>query len=357
MRFESPLWFLAAAVIALGILARFLFIQSGMWARPAVLFANLPPLLRRGTTWRVWARRGLGVVHVLALAALVTALARPQEGRRDSVVTNRGIDIMLVVDTSGSMAAEDFGEERTRLDHVIDVMRDFAKSRPGDRVGLVSFGAYAYTRCPMTLDHALLDSFFGQVLRDWNRAYESSARKSARTRYPNLTPQEEDLQHTAIGDAVVTGTARLEESSSKSRVMVLLTDGVNNYGDTDPLDASELAKELGIKLYCVGAGSNQLVRRTVIDAFGDKRKVVERVRLDEATLTKMAERTGGRYFPARSRRELESVYDEIDRLEKTDIKTRDFREWDERFQPLVLIALGLLLLEAILAATVLRSIP
>lgn len=356
MRFETPAWFFASAAVVLGGVAIGVLRQSGMMPRPAILFANLAPLKKQGATWRTRLRRLPGALRMAALILLIVALARPQIGRSDSVVTSEGIDIVLAVDTSGSMAAEDFGESRTRLDHVVDVIHEFIERRPADRIGLVAFGRNAYTRCPLTLDHDLLDRFLERVLREWERAVDSSNRKQAKGR-DDFSPREANLTGTAIGDGIVMSVSRLEESDAKSRVVVLLSDGTSNAGDTQPQAAADLASQLDVKVYAIGAGTNSVAPVARYDRLGRPVKVASRSSFDEKALQDIADTTGARYFHASSRERLGEIYEEIDRLERVELKSRDFREWDERFMPWALAALGVFMLELLLSATILRSLP
>ncbi|MEZ6195563.1 MAG: VWA domain-containing protein [Planctomycetota bacterium] len=359
-RFAEPGWFFALAGLALLGLVAAVFARAGHFVRPRLLFSRLEAARRVGRSWRLVLARGLWIPRVLALVAIITALARPQLGRGETFVSSEGIDIMLLIDTSASMAAEDFGRRETRLDHVTDVIRGFVERRPADRVGVVSFGAAAYTRCPLTLDHALVDEVLDFTRDAWRRAYLSFSRKGATSRGQaptDLTPEEEDLQGTAIGDGLVAAVSRLENSEAKSKVVVLLSDGENTAGEVAPRDAAELAREFGVRVYTVGAGSDDRAPVLTFDRFGREVRRLVSFRLDEKTLTDVAEATGGRYFHAGSRDRLEEVYAEIDRLERAEITSRDFREWDERFPPLVWCALGLLLLELLLRCTVARRLP
>jgi Ca-activated chloride channel homolog len=357
--FAEPVWFFALAGLALAGLVALVYARGGYFARPRLLFSRLQAARRREGGWRLRLARSLWVLRGLALVALIVGLARPQLGRVDSVVRTEGIDIMLLVDTSASMAAEDFGRARTRIDHVTEVVRDFVEQRPADRVGVISFGAAAYTRCPLTLDHALIDEVLAFTRDSWREAYLSFARKRARARRqkPVFSPEEEDLQGTAIGDGLVAAVGRLEDSPAKSRIVVLLSDGENTAGEVSPVDAAALAKEFGVKVYTVGAGSNEATPVLTVDAMGREARQVARFRLDEDTLRKVAAETGGRYFHARSRQQLEAVYAEIDELERSEIEAKDFREWDERFLPLALVALALIALEFLLRSTVARRLP
>ncbi len=357
MRFENPWFFAALALIVLGLVARSLMTQAGFFQRPALLFSNVAAFLGQPATWRLRAGRLPGLLRLLACICIVVGLARPQVGRKETLVRSEGIDIVLATDTSGSMMAEDFGGSRTRLEHVAEVAREFIEKRIDDRLGIVTFGQYAYTRCPMTLDVELVSSFMERTMKDWLRALDSYQRKTAGLIDEPLTPRERDLEGTAIGDGLLTAVARLEESKAKSKVVILLSDGAQTAGEASPEDAAQLAKRFGVKVYTVGAGSNRPSAVTVYDRLGNKRKDLQRFEIDEKTLQRIAEITGGRYFHAGDRDGLEKVYDEIDRLEKTEITSRDFREWDERFQIFVWAALALLALEALLGATALRRLP
>ncbi len=357
MRFESPYWFAAAVVLALGILVRFIYKQAGLRRKPAILFSNLPPMMRQSPTWRMRAKKGFGLIRILALLAIIVALARPQVGRADTVVSSEGIDILLAVDTSGSMRGEDFGGNKTRLEHVAEVMQQFAAGRPADRIGIVSFGKYAYTRCPLTLDHELVSDFLRQIVKDWLEANDSAMRKQAGLDRSPITPREEDLGGTAIGDGLMAAVGRLEESKAKSKVVILLSDGEQTAGEATPEDAAALAKKFGIKVYAVGAGSDKACVVTVYNRLGNKVKIRENFRVDEETLKDIAKKTDGMYFHARDRAGLEKVYQAIDELERTEITTKDYQEWNERFMPWAWAALLLLLAEAILGATIFRTIP
>ncbi|MFT7617222.1 MAG: Ca-activated chloride channel family protein, partial [Planctomycetota bacterium] len=314
MRFESPYWFAALAVLAVGILVRFIYKQAGLRSRPAILFSNMPPLMNQAPTLRMRLKKAFGLIRILALTAIIVALARPQIGRADTVVTSNGIDILLAVDTSGSMRGEDFGGNKTRLEHVAEVMKDFAAGRKADRIGIVSFGKYAYTRCPLTLDNELVADFLEKIVDDWLEANDSALRKQAGLIRTPLSPREEDLGGTAIGDGLMTAVGRLEESDAKSKVVILLSDGEQTAGDATPQDAAALAKKFNVKVYAVGAGSDQGCVITAYNRLGRRVKVRERYRVDEETLKEIAKITEGQYFHASDRAGLEAVYKTIDDL-------------------------------------------
>lgn len=272
------------------------------------------------------------LIRLLVLILLVLALARPQTGRSEHKVSTEGVDIMLVLDISGSMQAQDF-RPKNRLHVAKEVVKDFISRRKNDRLGLVIFAGQAMTQCPLTLDHDVLtrlveDVHFGML---------------------------ED--RTAIGVALATACNRLKNSKAKSRVIVLLTDGQNNAGMIDPPTAAKLARALGVKVYTVGVGSNGVVPVPVDDPFGGRRLVPMEVRLDEETLRQIATTTGGRYFLATNSEELAQIYDRIDKLEKTKIEAKTYVSYTDRFGLFALPAVFLFCLEVILGHSLLREVP
>lgn len=265
----------------------------------------------------------------LAAVALSVALAGPRRGDKDSRVRQEGIAIMMVVDISGSMQALDLSDgqrERTRLDAVQDVFTAFVhgggglKGRPQDAIGLVTFAGYADTACPLTLDHSNLTSIASEL--------------------EIVTERSED--GTAMGDGLGLAAERLRDSPAKSKIAILLTDGVNNSGVEAPLAAAELARTQGVKVYTIGAGTNGMAPVRVTDPFSG-RKVLQpmRVEIDEATLKEIAARTHGRYFRATDADGLIEVYEEIDRLERTELTEERFRQYQEYYGGM--LAAGLLL--------------
>jgi len=310
------------------------------WHRPrrtaAVRFPTLgvvrhiPIAGRRRWHWVVPALR------VLALVLLVAALARPQRGRAESRYTGEGIDIMLAVDISGSMLAEDFtvGERRSnRLEAVKNVVRQFVEGRPNDRVGLVLFGARAYTQSPLTLDH-------GWLLGNLDRAQIGMIEDG-----------------TAIGSALATAANRLRESDGKSKVLVLLTDGQSNAGKVSPSTAADAVKALGIKTYTIGAGTRGLAPYPARDPFGNVVYQRVPVDIDEKTLQEIAQKTGGQYFRATDTASLQAIYAEIDRMERSEFSAPRYLDYDELYPWLVIPALLLLGTELGLGHTVLRKLP
>lgn len=264
------------------------------------------------------------ILRILALALLIAALARPQFGNTTTEVEASGIDILLAVDVSGSMEAQDFslnGQPANRLDVVKSVVARFIKERPNDRIGLVAFAGRPYLVCPLTLDH------------DWLQRRLESLK----------TNMIED--GTAIGSAIASGVNRLRDRKAKSRILILLTDGMNNAGKIAPLTAAEAAETLSIKVYTIGAGTRGEAPMPVVDQFGRKRLMRMQVDIDEHTLQQVAELTGAKYFRATDTRSLENIYHEINKLEATTRKIKHFSQYRELFSFLICGALALLALE------------
>jgi len=265
------------------------------------------------------------------LGVLVVALARPQTGITSESVTTQGIDIVLAMDVSSSMLAEDL--QPNRLEAAKEVAATFVQGRPNDRIGLVAFAGDAYTQAPLTLDHnvivGLLDQLSVGMIDDG----------------------------TAVGMGLATAVKRLEASDAESKVVVLLTDGRNNRGQIGPGTAAQMAQALGVKVYTVGAGSRGTARIPVDDPIMGRRYVNTRVDIDEASLRGMAETTGGRYFRATDRESLQNVYAEIDTLETTEMEVEHYTQYAERFPPLLAAGLLLLLTEVGLAQTFFRKLP
>jgi Ca-activated chloride channel family protein len=271
------------------------------------------------TPWTVRFRHILFGANLIALALSMIALARPQLGSEEEEILSEGVDIILVLDDSGSMAAEDFAPNN-RLYVAKSVVRQFILGLKQDRAGLVVFAGRAFTRCPLTLDYGVLLHVIESV--------EIGAIEDG----------------TAIGNALATALNRLRESSAKSKVIILITDGNNNRGEIQPLDAAEIALSLGVKIYTVGIGSQGIARVPVQDPTYGKVYVDMHVEIDEASLTKIAEKTGGLYYRATDKPTLEKIFEDIGRLEKTEMKVRSYTHYNERYFALVAIAMILALL-------------
>lgn len=273
----------------------------------------------------------LFALRLVALALLITALARPQTvDVSTKTKTTRGIDIVMAIDVSASMLAKDLTPNR--LEALKLVAADFIQGRPNDRIGLVEYAGEAYTKTPITSDKSIVLS----SLRDikYNTIIEGG---------------------TAIGMGLATAVNRLKDSKAKSKVIILLTDGVNNSGQIDPKTASDLAVEFGIKTYSIGLGSNGMALSPVRIIEGKLQYARVQVEIDEKLLKEIAEVTGGQYFRATDNQSLKEIYKEIDKLEKTDVEEFKYYNYEEKFRPLVLLAGLLLMLELLLRFTIYRS--
>lgn len=328
-QFQDPWLFVALGVIP--------WILYRAWTtRPATLhyssLATLKTLHRKSVDF--FAALPL-VLRCLAIVLLVTALARPQEGRKSTEILSAGVDIILAIDTSGSMRAMDFEKDHQPVDRltiVKDVVNEFIDSREYDRMGMVVFGKEAFTQCPLTLDHAILHSFLDKL--EIGVAGDS----------------------TAIGSAIGIAAKRLKDLESKSKVIILLTDGRNNTGNITPIQAAEIARALGIKIYTVGVGTEGEAPFQVNTPFGQK-TLMQKVDIDEAALKQIAWQTRGRYFRATDADSLKQIYEQIDLLEKSEVKWVDHSEFRELFPLFLIPALLLILTEVILANTRLRRVP
>ena len=277
-------------------------------------------------------RHLLFALRLIALVFLITALARPRTvDVSTKTKTTSGIDIVMAIDVSASMLAKDL--RPNRLDALKEVAADFIDGRPNDRIGLVEYAGEAYTKTPITSDKSIVK----RALRDIN--YNSIIESG-----------------TAIGMGLATAVNRLKDSRAKSKVIILLTDGVNNSGFIDPKIASELAVEYGIKVYAIGLGTNGMALSPIgFNNNGSFRYGRMQVEIDETLLKEIAIETGGKYFRATNNDKLAEIYDEINKLEKTEIEETKYYNYDEKYRPLVLIAGLLLLIELLLRNTIFRS--
>ena len=275
----------------------------------------------------------LYVLKLLALGFIIIALARPRNTQKSSYTDNTsGIDIVIATDVSGSMLATDF--KPNRLEAIKEVAHSFIQKRVNDRIGLVVYAGESYTRTPVTSDKAMLLNSLKEV------------------QYNGMVLQD----GTAIGIGLATAINRLKDSKTKSKIIILLTDGVNNVGSLDPISAAEIAKEYGIKVYTVGVGTNGMANFPVAkDTNGNIVFQPQKVEIDEKLMQEIATTTNGKYFRATDNKKLEAIYDEIDRLEKSKITENRFMMFDEQFRPWLLIGLFLLVLEMILSRTIFKS--
>ena len=321
IEWAAPWWFLALPVALLAPWLR---------GRPALAFSSLS-LLAPHRSLRLLLAWVPSLLSSIGLALLVVALARPQLVDRERVIEKEGLDIFLVLDTSGSMEIEDYtfsGRAASRLHVAREVIADFVEGRPDDRVGLVVFGEEALTSIPLTLDHSGMAAYVRQI------PIGMAGRRA-----------------TVVGDAIAIGAQRLSELESESRVMILVTDGRSNAGQIGPLEAAEAAAALDIRIYTIGIGAAG-ERAGLFGMFGSRGSD-----LDEETLSTIAEQTGGQYFRAESTRALRQVYDTIDALEKTTAESVVYVHTEERFVPWAAGGLVVLLLSQLLSQTWLRRLP
>lgn len=283
-------------------------------------------------SWRARLRNILPGLRALALLLLVVALARPQLTLKEESVKAEGIDILLAMDLSSSMLAQDFSPNRLEVSKQVAI--DFVNKRSFDRMGLVAFAGEAFTQCPLTTDHSVVKTFLAGLACG---ALDDG---------------------TAIGMGLATAVNRLKDSEAESKVVILLTDGVNNTGYQSPELAAQIAREFGVKVYTIGVGTEgQALTPVSRDRNGRYRYDIAKVEIDEALLQEIAQMTDGRYFRATSAEGLQEIYDLIDQLEKTEIETTVIKRYSEEFGQFAFLALLLLVLEVLLRYTVLRAIP
>ncbi len=325
-RFEHP-WFL----LLLLILPVWGWVGQTRRLRTRYHYPSLQSLRRLPKTWAQRLHPLPAVLGAIGLTLLIVALARPQTGLQERRVTSDTVDILLVLDTSTSMRAIDLNDEeannQNRLEVVKQVAADFIERREGDRMGLIAFAAQPYTVSPLTLDRAWLSGRLQEL--------ESGTLPDG----------------TALGSALVAGVNRLRESEADSKLIVLLTDGISNAGDIEPLNAAPLAEALGIKVYTIGAGSSGMVRMPLTDFFG--RTVYDNVQIpiDTRTLEEIADITGGRFFRAQNLETLEDVFNEIDELERTEVELSEYTLYTEHFAGVLAAGLGMLVLSRLCASS------
>lgn len=274
----------------------------------------------------------LPFARAAAFALFVFALARPQQVTAEKEYQTNGVDIVIAMDISGSMLAEDFKPENRMVVAKQEAIK-FIKGRENDRIGMVVFAKKAYTQCPLTVDYNILTQLIEQIQIGMI------------------------ADGTAIGMGLATSVNRLRDSKAKSKVIILITDGSNNAGNIDPITAAELAKTFGIKVYSICIGRGGMVPFPVNDPLFGKRYIQANVEIDEMVLKRISDITGGLYFRARDPRSLSEIYEKINNLEKTEIKVKEYRSYNELFSLFLVPALLILLLEIILSRTVLLKVP
>jgi len=321
-------WVLYVLLIIPVMIAWYIFrgmkVQSSVKYSSVNIFKDIPSTLREKLRHIPFA------VRLLAIGLLIVALARPQSFNSGENVTTEGIDIAMVLDISGSMLAEDL--KPNRLEAAKNVIDNFIEGRISDRIGLVVFSRDAFTQCPLTIDYSVLRNLLLQI----------------------HSGMIED--GTAIGNAIANGINRLKDSDAKSKIIILLTDGVNNSGEVDPISAAEMAKTFGIRVYTIGVGTRGEAPYPVQTPFGVRYQMMP-VEIDEAVLQKISDITDGQYFRATNTQALKEIYDKIDKLEKTKIEITSYKNASEKYHSWLWGGLILLLIELGLSKTILRKLP
>ncbi len=325
MQFLNPYILLVACIVPLLLIY---YILVGRRRATLIVSTTQGPAPR---TLRYFLRHVPIVLRLLAISAMVIALARPVVVHHESETTTEGVDIVLAMDISGSMLARDFTPDR--LSAAKRLATEFVAERTGDRLSVVAFAGEAFTQCPLTADQAAVGTMLSRL--------RSGVVEDG----------------TAIGNGLATAINRLRESGAKSKVVVLLTDGVNNRGQISPIMAAEIARDLGIKVYTIGVGSRDKAPMPAIDPFGNQTFVMADVEIDEELLRNIASTTSGRYFRANDNEALRNIYQQINELEKSEVQVTHYTSYDELFGRWLLLALLLLALEFIVARVILNRLP
>lgn len=328
VRFENPriLWLLVvlAPMVAY-------YVYRTVQGRAAIRVSTVRGVQHLRHTYRYWLRHVPFALRCLVVALVIFAMARPQSSEDRTNVNAEGIDIVMALDISGSMLARDFQPDR--LTAAKDIGSKFIIGRPTDRIGLVVFAGEAFTQSPITTDHVSLVNLLNQVQIGMI------------------------ADGTAIGNGLATAVNRLKESDSPSKVIILLTDGVNNSGQIDPLTAAQIAADYGIRVYAVGVGSEGVAPTPTLNEWGGISFVQAKVEIDETMLREIADKTGGRYFRATDNTKLAEIYSEIDKLEKAKVEVENFVKYSEVYHMWLLLAVGLLFVEILCRYLFLRQIP
>jgi len=308
----------------------FWYIRKNNIFRGDIVYSGLPGVAGHGKSYKTTLRHMQHVLRLLAIIALIVALARPKSSSSDKLVNVEGIDIVMAIDISGSMLAEDL--KPNRIEAAKEVAAAFISKRPNDRIGLIAYSGVAFTQCPLTTDHAVLQTLLSNLKN-------------------NMV-----TDGTAIGDGLGLAVERLRHSEAISKVVVLLTDGINNMGFIDPLMAAQMASEYGIRIYTIGVGKKGKAPYPFRTPFGVQYDYLD-VEIDEQMLESIAETSGGRYFRAVDNRTLQEIYDEIDMLERTKIEVAYFTRQNEKFHLFILLAIVFFLSELFLKYRLVRMLP
>ncbi|MBO4430986.1 MAG: VWA domain-containing protein [Bacteroidaceae bacterium] len=329
MEFKNPLFFLLLLVLVPYIVW---YVMRFKQSLPSLKVPDTTKYVKVPKTFRLYLMHFPFLLRIILISLVVCILARPQSKHSWSDTDVEGIDIMLAVDVSTSMLAQDF--KPNRVEALKEIAQKFIEKRPNDNMGLTMFAGEAYTQCPLTTDHTVLMNLYNSV--DCNMAARGVIDDG-----------------TAIGDGIMNAILRLKESQAKSKVIILLTDGVNNSGNISPQTAAEIAKKYGIRIYTIGIGRNGMAPYP-LPTGGTAMLPVE---IDEQTMTKISTETGGQYFRAQKNAELDAIYQDIDKMERTKFNVKQFSRRGELYQPFALAALVVLLLEILLRTVVLKRLP
>ncbi len=329
MEFKNPLFFLLLLVLVPYIVWYVLRFKQSL---PSLKVPDTTKYVKVPKTFRLYMMHLPFLLRLVLMTLVVCILARPQSKHSWSNTDVEGIDIMLAVDVSTSMLAQDF--KPNRVEALKEIAQRFIEKRPNDNMGLTMFAGEAYTQCPLTTDHVVLMNLYNSV--DCNMAARGIIDDG-----------------TAIGDGIMNAILRLKDSEAKSKVIILLTDGVNNSGNISPLTAAEIAKKYGIRIYTIGIGRNGMAPYP-LPTGGTAMLPVE---IDEQTMTKISNETGGQYFRAQKNAELDAIYQDIDKMERTKFNVKQFSRRSELYQPFAWAAMAVLLLEILLRIVVLKRLP
>lgn len=329
MRFANPIF-----LVLLGLIPLFAwdYFKRSKNRDASIVFSDTSVFKGIRPGFRARYRHVPMALRMIVLFIFILALARPQAGQKEEEIITEGIDIVLTLDTSGSMKAEDF-KPQNRLGAAKEVIEEFIKSRRNDRIGLVVFSRFSFTQCPLTLDYGVLLNLLDKI---------------------HIGMIEDG---TAIGTAIANSVNRLRYSTAKSKVIILLTDGINNAGKIDPLTAAKTANALGIKIYTIGAGRPGEALYPVEDPIFGKRYVRMDTEIDEVLLNEIAKETGGMYFRAKDEKGLKEIYETIGKLEKTKIETKEYANYTELVGYFLLPGLLILLTEIVMSNTIFRKLP
>lgn len=329
MEFKNPLFFL----LLIGLVPYIVwYVMKYKQSLPSLKVPDATKYACVPKSFRIYLLHVPFALRLLLLALVVCVLARPQSKHSWNDTDVEGIDIMLAVDVSTSMLAQDF--KPNRVEALKSIAQKFIEKRPNDNIGLSMFAGEAYTQCPLTTDHAVLMSLYNNA--DCNMAMRGIIDDG-----------------TAIGDGIMNAILRLKDSEAKSKVIILLTDGVNNSGNISPLTAAEIARKYGIRIYTIGIGRNGMAPYPLPTGG----TAIMPVEIDEGTMTQISSKTGGRYFRAQKNEELDAVYQDIDKMERTKFNVKQYSRRNELYAPFALAAMLILLLEIILRTVVLKRLP